>query len=85
MLRDSAHIQEFEAEWRNRKAQRSGGEEYQPLYTMQDAEAALAGARDIIAEQVSDDARLRSELRRFYGAFGVVKSEAAKEEDSVYA
>ena len=52
---------------------------------MPDAEAALAGARDIIAEQVSDDARLRSELRRFYGAFGVVKSEAAKEEDSVYA
>ena len=50
-----------------------------------DAEAALAGARDIIAEQVSDDARLRAELRRFYGAFGVVKSEAAKEEDSVYA
>ncbi len=50
-----------------------------------DAEAALAGARDIIAEQVSDDAALRSELRRFYGAFGVVKSEAAKEEDSVYA
>ena len=52
---------------------------------MPDAEAALAGARDIIAEQVSDDARLRAELRRFYGAFGVVKSEAAKEEDSVYA
>lgn len=42
MLRDSAHIQEFEAEWRNRKAKRSGGEEYQPIYTMQDAEAALA-------------------------------------------
>ncbi|WP_394964887.1 Tex family protein [Candidatus Allofournierella excrementigallinarum] len=50
-----------------------------------DAEAALAGARDIIAEQASDDAALRAELRRFYGAFGVVKSEAAKEEDSVYA
>ena len=37
MLRDSAHIQEFEAEWRNRKAKRSGAEEYVPLYTMQDA------------------------------------------------
>ena len=37
MLRDSAHIQEFEAEWRNRKARRSGGEFYEPIYTTQDA------------------------------------------------
>lgn len=37
MLRDSAHIQEFEAEWRNRKAQRKGEEPYVPLYTMADA------------------------------------------------
>lgn len=37
MLRDSAHIQEFEAEWRNRKARRSGAELYEPMYTMQDA------------------------------------------------
>ena len=37
MLRDSAHIQEFEAEWRNRKAKRSGYENYVPLYTMNDA------------------------------------------------
>ena len=41
MLRDSAHIQEFEAEWRNRKAQRAGEAPYVPLYTMRDAEAAL--------------------------------------------
>ncbi len=41
MLRDSAHIQEFEAEWRNRKAKRSGEGEYKPLYTLQDAENAL--------------------------------------------
>ncbi len=41
MLRDSAHIQEFEAEWRNRKAKRSGGNEYVPLYTIADAEAAI--------------------------------------------
>ena len=41
MLRDSAHIQEFEAEWRNRKAQRSGEEPYRPLYTMQDVEQTM--------------------------------------------
>ncbi len=42
MLRDSAHIQEFEAEWRNRKAKRSGKPEYIPLYTMADAEKAIS-------------------------------------------
>ena len=41
MLRDSAHIQQFEAEWRNRKARRSGGEIYEPLYTMEDALGAI--------------------------------------------
>lgn len=41
MLRDSAHIQEFEAEWRNRKAKRSGGELYEPIYSMQDAVDAI--------------------------------------------
>ena len=37
MLRDSAHIQEFEAEWKNRKARRSGKPEVVPVYTMNDA------------------------------------------------
>lgn len=41
MLRDSAHIQEFEAEWRNRKGERSGKPIYEPLYTMEDAEGVL--------------------------------------------
>ena len=37
MLRDSAHIQMFEAEWRNRKAKRQGRPEFVPAYTMEDA------------------------------------------------
>ena len=37
MLRDSAHIQESEAEWHNRRAKRSGGNEITPLYEMNDA------------------------------------------------
>ena len=49
-----------------------------------DAEAALAGARDIIAEFVSDDAALRSGLRSLLLREGAVETKAAKDEDSVY-
>lgn len=41
MLLDSAHIQELEAEWRNRKAERAGEPPYKPLYTTADAAKAL--------------------------------------------
>ncbi|WP_319544127.1 MBL fold metallo-hydrolase [uncultured Pseudodesulfovibrio sp.] len=38
MLLDSAHIQEMEAEWDNRKQLRTGGQPVRPLYTIGDAE-----------------------------------------------
>lgn len=41
MLLDSAHIQEFEAQWRNRKAKRSGDKLYSPLYTSEDVLKAI--------------------------------------------
>jgi len=56
-----------------------------PEKELPDAEAALAGALDIIAEAISDDATIRANLRRLYQASAAVVSKAAKEEDSVYA
>ena len=41
MLLDSAHIQEFEAEWKNRKAERAGKTMVEPLYNHLDAEGAI--------------------------------------------
>ena len=38
MLMDSAHIQESDAEWKNRKAERSGAPKVEPLYTIEDAQ-----------------------------------------------
>ncbi len=38
MLLDSAHIQESDAEWKNRKAERSGAPRVEPLYTIEDAQ-----------------------------------------------
>ncbi len=41
MLLDSAHIQEFEAQWRNRKNKRAGKAPFEPLYTSEEAIAVL--------------------------------------------
>lgn len=41
MLRDSAHIQELEAEWRSRKSIRAGGDPVEPVYSTQDAVGAI--------------------------------------------
>ena len=45
MLLDSAHIQESEAQWRNRKAERAGDPLVEPVYTTQDAKGVLAKFR----------------------------------------
>ncbi len=60
MLRDSAHIQESEAQWRSRKSERAGEGAFEPVYTMQDAEGILSqfrptkyGERITVSEYVS--------------------------------
>jgi uncharacterized protein len=52
---------------------------------VEDAAAALAGARDILAEQVSDNADLRGKLRAYLMRVGIIRTIAATKEDSVYA
>ena len=41
MLRDSAHIQESDAQWANQKGRRAGEEPVEPLYTVADAREAV--------------------------------------------
>jgi uncharacterized protein len=55
-----------------------------PEKGVETAEDALAGAGDIIAEKISDDAGIRKELRELISRRGSLVSKAATEEDSVY-
>ena len=53
---------------------------------VEDAQAAVMGASDIIAENISDDADIRKKLRELYTKKGEVSVRAVNpEEDSVYA
>ena len=56
-----------------------------PEKGVETVEDALQGASDIIAEQISDDAAIRANLRALYRRTGVLRSVAAKEGESVYA
>jgi metallo-beta-lactamase family protein len=65
MLLDSAHVQEMDAEWQNRKNRRQARDETQPLYTTEDAEASLKLLFPVERDQVIDiepgiKARLRN-------------------------
>ena len=57
----------------------------QPEKGVETAEEALQGARDILAEQFSDDADARKKLRELAFRTGVLESKKAKDEDSVYS
>jgi metallo-beta-lactamase family protein len=54
MLKDSASIHEREAEWKNRKNQRAGKRLVEPLYTAEDAAAALKLVTPVLYNQLLD-------------------------------
>ena len=66
------------------EAQSYAGREYEvdgTKATIADAAEALAGARDIMAERVNDDATARAKLRYLYIAKGVIKSKVAMDKE----
>jgi metallo-beta-lactamase family protein len=56
MLPDSARIQEYETDRRNRRYDRAGEEPFRPLYTAADAEQAIAQTSDAVLDRWIDAA-----------------------------
>ncbi|MDR1778632.1 MAG: MBL fold metallo-hydrolase [Clostridiales Family XIII bacterium] len=56
MLRDAAYIQEKEAEWKSRKAERAGRPPVEPLYTIPDAEDVLKLVSPVMYSQLVEPA-----------------------------
>lgn len=64
MLLDAAHIQEMDAEWQTRKNKRKARREVQPLYTTEDAEAAVKCLRPFEKDQIIEpEPGIRARLR----------------------
>jgi metallo-beta-lactamase family protein len=76
MLPDSAHIQESETEYKNRKRQRSGGKMLYPLYTIEDARNSL---RNFRAVQYDNIIKLNDEVSVRYRDAGHILGSAAIE------
>lgn len=51
---------------------------------LKDAEDALQGAADIMAEMLSDDAEVRQYLRQFLARTGIIETKAGKSPDPIY-
>lgn len=76
MLPDSAHIQESETEYKNRKRKRSGGELLAPLYTMDDAFKAVKYFKPV---QYNEIIKLNDEISVRFREAGHILGSAAIE------
>jgi metallo-beta-lactamase family protein len=84
MLKDSAHIQESDAEWQTRKARRSGRPAVEPLYTLADALAVIDDLEPCEYEQVKTLAPgLTARFRDIGHLLGSACIELWAEEDGV--
>ena len=52
MLPDSGHIQEMEAEWKNKKRKRKGEKEIPPIYTAEEAAKSLQVFKPIMYDEI---------------------------------
>ncbi len=76
MLRDSAHIQESDAQWENQKGKRAGREPVEPLYTVVDVEKTL---RHIIPCEYGQEVEIAGGIRlRFVDAGHLLGSASAE-------
>ena len=79
MLRDAAHIQMSEAEWKGRKAARAGQPAPEPLYTLEDVEGVLRLLRidpNAQTEEITEeDIRMRADIAEEKGAITEAEGE----------
>lgn len=76
MLKDSAYIHEKETEWKNRKAERAGREQVEPLYTIEDAEKTLSLVSPILYDQQIE---INSEMKIVFNDAGHILGSAITE------
>ncbi len=76
MLRDSAYIHEKDAEWQSRKNLRTGKPPVEPLYTIQDSEAALRLVKPILYDQLAE---LNPEMKIVFNDAGHILGSAITE------
>ena len=76
MLRDSAYIHEKDAEWQTKKNLRTGKPPVEPLYTIQDSEAALRLVKPILYDQLVE---LNPEMKIVFNDAGHILGSAITE------
>ncbi len=76
MLRDSAHIQESDAQWENQKGKRAGKPPVEPLYTLADVEKTL---RHVVTVEYNEQFQIAEGVRvRFVDAGHLLGSASAE-------